>query len=67
MKPIKESIVDPNKQPILDQYSFNRIFINMEDILHVNKSLLDALLAYQQGNTIESFGSILSTHVSRHQ
>jgi hypothetical protein len=67
MKPIKESIVDPNKQPILDQYSFNRIFINMEDILHVNKSLLDALLVYQQGNTTESFGNILSTHVSHHQ
>ncbi|KAI8639861.1 hypothetical protein BD408DRAFT_484505 [Parasitella parasitica] len=63
MAPIKESIVDPNKQPILDQYSFNRIFINMEDILRVNKSLLESLLAYQQGNALESFGSILSTHL----
>ncbi|KAL7315861.1 hypothetical protein PS15m_005029 [Mucor circinelloides] len=62
MKPVKESIVDPNKQPILDQYSFNRIFINMEDILHVNKSLLESLLEYKQGSTTESFGSILSRH-----
>ncbi|CEP19548.1 hypothetical protein [Parasitella parasitica] len=63
MAPIKESIADPKKQPILDQYSFNKIFINMEDILRVNKSLLEALLAYQQGNTAESFGSILSAHL----
>ncbi|KAF1802732.1 hypothetical protein FB192DRAFT_1280776 [Mucor lusitanicus] len=62
MKPIKESIVDPSKQPILDQYSFNRIFINMEDILHVNKSLLESLLEYKQGSTVASFGSILSRH-----
>ncbi|KAK4514640.1 uncharacterized protein ATC70_002241 [Mucor velutinosus] len=62
MKPIKESIVDPIKQPILDQYSFNRIFINMEDILHVNKSLLESLLEYKQGSTMASFGSILSRH-----
>ncbi|KAL9554935.1 hypothetical protein MBANPS3_002592 [Mucor bainieri] len=62
MKPIKESIVDPNRQPILDQYSFNRIFINMEDILHVNKSLLESLLEYKQGSTVASFGSILSRH-----
>ncbi|GAN02636.1 hypothetical protein MAM1_0025d02081 [Mucor ambiguus] len=62
MKPIKESIVDPNKQPILDQYSFNRIFINMEDILHVNKSLLESLLEYKQGSTVASFGSIISRH-----
>ncbi|CAO3653447.1 unnamed protein product [Mucor fragilis] len=64
MKPIKESIVDPNKQPILDQYSFNRIFINMEDILQVNKSLLESLLEYKRGSTAASFGSILSRHVA---
>jgi hypothetical protein len=59
MNPIKESIVDPNKTPILDQYSFNRIFINMYDILDVNKSFLESLLQYQQGNTTETFGQIL--------
>jgi hypothetical protein len=66
MKPIKESIDDPNKTPILDQYSFNKIFINMDDILDVNQSFLDALLQYQQGNTDETFGQILVKFVSCH-
>lgn len=65
MKPIKESINDPNKTPILDQYSFNRIFINIEDILHVNKSFLNSLKEYENGTTSESFGQILTNHVSR--
>ncbi|KAI7902738.1 uncharacterized protein BX663DRAFT_510319 [Cokeromyces recurvatus] len=65
MKPIRESIVDPNKTAILDQYSFNRIFINMEDILNVNKSFLSSLKEYQQGSITESFGHILLKHFSK--
>lgn len=66
MKPIRESIADTNKTPILDKYSFNKIFINMEDILDVNKLFLDALLQYQQGNTNETFGEILVKFVRFH-
>ncbi|KAI9485714.1 MAG: hypothetical protein EXX96DRAFT_476421 [Benjaminiella poitrasii] len=65
MKPIRESIIDPNKVAILDQYSFNRIFINMEDILNVNKSLLSSLTEYEQGATTESFGEILLKHFAK--
>lgn len=63
MKPIRESIVDPNKTPILDQYSFNRIFINLDDILEVNKAFLDSLVLYKNGQTTETFGQILQRHV----
>ncbi|GAA5807002.1 hypothetical protein MFLAVUS_000351 [Mucor flavus] len=62
MKPIRESIVDPNKTPILDQYSFNRIFINLDDILEVNKAFLDSLVLYKNGQTTETFGQILQRH-----
>lgn len=64
MKPIRESIVDPNKTPILDQYSFNRIFINLDDILDVNKAFLAALKQYQNGTTTETIGQILTSHVN---
>lgn len=64
MKPIRESIVDPHKTPILDQYSFNRIFINLDDILDVNKSFLASLKQYQNGTTTETFGQILINHVN---
>ena len=64
MKRIKESIVHENKSPILDHYSFNRIFINMEDILEVNKAFLDSLKQYEQGIASESFGEIVLRHVS---
>jgi hypothetical protein len=63
MKPIRESINDPNKTPILDQYSFNRIFINLEDILEINQSFLEALRQYKNGTTSNSFGHILAHHV----
>lgn len=63
MRPIKDSITDPNKTPILDQYSFNRIFINLEDILEVNRSFLASLKEYENSTTTESFGQILLNHV----
>lgn len=63
MRPIKDSITDPNKTPILDQYSFNRIFINLEDILEVNRSFLASLKEYENSTTTESFGQILLNHI----
>lgn len=63
MKPIKESIAI-KEQPILDQYSFNRIFINLEDILQVNQKFLLALKQYEAGTTETSFGQIIANHVS---
>ncbi|KAI8348456.1 RhoGEF domain-containing protein [Choanephora cucurbitarum] len=64
MKQIKESIVHENKSSILDHYSFNRIFINMEDILEVNKAFLDSLKQYEQGIASESFGEIVLRHIN---
>ncbi|KAI7888570.1 uncharacterized protein EV154DRAFT_307578 [Mucor mucedo] len=63
MKPIRESIVDPNKTSILDQYSFNRIFINLDDIVDVNKAFLASLKQYQYGTTTETIGQILTSHI----
>ncbi|KAI8352064.1 hypothetical protein BD560DRAFT_438758 [Blakeslea trispora] len=64
MKRIKESITHESKTFILDHYSFNRIFINMEDILEVNRSFLDSLKQYEQGKTSESFGEIVLKHIN---
>jgi hypothetical protein len=63
MKPIKESIAN-KEQPILDQYSFNRIFINLEDILAVNQKFLSVLKQYESGTSSCSFGQIIANHVS---
>ncbi|KAI8988166.1 hypothetical protein BDF20DRAFT_833040 [Mycotypha africana] len=65
MRPIRESIVDPDKTPILDQYSLNRIFINMEDILTVNKAFLTSLKKYENGDSIKTFGQILVEHMNK--
>lgn len=62
-KPIRESIANPNKQPIMDHYSYNRIFLNIDDILEVNKSFLASLFLYKNGETDETFGEILQRHV----
>lgn len=62
MIPIKESI--EKKSPILDQYSYNRIFRNTDDLLTANKAFLTSLIQYREGATSETFGEIFLKHVN---
>ncbi|KAG1049842.1 hypothetical protein G6F43_007856 [Rhizopus delemar] len=62
MKPLRDSI-HQHKAPILDKYSFNRIFLNIEDILYLNRDFLDSLHCYQSGQSTESFGQICARHI----
>ncbi|KAG1473711.1 hypothetical protein G6F56_000796 [Rhizopus delemar] len=63
MKPLRESI-NEQRTPILDKYTFNRIFLNIEDILYLNKEFLNSLQAYQSGQSTELFGQICARHVT---
>ncbi|KAI9279568.1 hypothetical protein BY458DRAFT_532063 [Sporodiniella umbellata] len=62
MKPLRESI-NQQRTPILDKYTFNRIFLNIEDILYLNKEFLNSLQTYQSGQSAESFGQICARHI----
>ncbi|CAO3698046.1 unnamed protein product [Rhizopus stolonifer] len=62
MKPLRESI-NEQRTPILDKYTFNRIFLNIEDILYLNKEFLNSLQAYQSGQSTELFGQICARHI----
>jgi hypothetical protein len=61
MKPLRDSI--HHETPILDRYLFKRIFLNIEDILHVNSKFLDSLHEYQSGKSNESFGQICDRYM----
>ncbi|KAI8992507.1 hypothetical protein BDB01DRAFT_778677 [Pilobolus umbonatus] len=61
MRTLKESLMSDS--PILDHFSFNKIFINCKDLLDVNKQFLAALKSFERGEVTESFGELCLRHL----